>query len=102
MLRAGNLLAVAAIFALCGCAKLSESALTGTWRTETAEIVEEIALRKDHSITLWSSAKNALTTPSCPTSAGEWRLQGQNIIIHLTTHNTFDGWNRKTDISTLW
>jgi hypothetical protein len=55
-------------------------------------MVEEIALRGDHTFTLWSSAKDALTTPSCPTSAGEWRLQRRNIIVHLTTHNTVDGW----------
>src|SRR5882757_11106733 len=92
MLRAANLLAAAGVFGLCGCTKLSESTLTGTWRAETAEIVEEIALRSDHTFTLWSSAKDALTTPSCPTSAGEWRVQGRNIIVHLTTHNTLDGW----------
>jgi hypothetical protein len=97
MLRTANILAAVGGFALCSCAKLSESSLTGTWRAETAETVQEVALRSDHTFTTWLSAKNALTTPSCPTSAGEWRLEGKNIVVHLTTHNALDGWEPLND-----
>ena len=98
MLRVTNVLAAIATFALCSCTRSpSESSLTGTWRAETTEIVKEIALRSDHTFTSWASAKNALTTPSCPTSAGEWRLQRRNIGVHLTTHLELDGWHREDE-----
>jgi len=97
MLRAWNLLAATGVVALCSCGKLSEGNLTGTWRAESTETVEEIALRSDHTFTSWLSAKNALTTPSCPTSAGEWRLQGKNIVVHLTTHIAVDNWGHEDE-----
>ena len=93
MLRVASVLAAMGTFALCGCTRLSESSLTGTWRAETSEI----ALRSDHTFTLWSSAKNVLTTPSCPTSAGEWRLQRRDILVHLTTRVALDGWQREDE-----
>jgi hypothetical protein len=92
MVCAANLLPAMGVFVLCSCTKLSESTLTGTWRAETTETVQEVALRSDHTFTSWLSAKNALTTPSCPTSAGEWRLQRKNIVVHLTTHTAVDSW----------
>jgi hypothetical protein len=95
MLRVAGFLAAIGAFAPCSCTRLSESSLTGTWRAETTEIVEEIALRSDHTFTSWTSAKGVLTTPSCPTSAGEWRLQGRNILIHLTTHLELEGWQHE-------
>jgi hypothetical protein len=92
MFRAESLLAAVGTFALFGCTRLSESSLTGTWRTETAEVVNEIAFRGEHTFTSWTSAKNALTTPSCPTSAGEWKLKRGKILVHLRTHIAVDGW----------
>lgn len=97
MLRVASLSAAMGAFALCSCSRLPESSLSGTWRAETTEIVEEIALRSDHTFTSWVSAKNALTTPSCPTSAGEWRLQGRKILVHLTTNLGLDGWQREDE-----
>ena len=87
-----NRLAVIAVFALCSCTKFSETSFTGTWRAETADIVQEIALSRDHMFVAWVSEKNALTTPSCPTSAGTWRLQNGQIAVHFTSSIGLDKW----------
>ena len=97
MLRIVSLSLATGMFVLCSCARLSESSITGTWRTETTEIVKEIALRSDHTFTAWTDAKNDLTTPNCLTSAGEWKLQHRNILIHLTTHLDIDGWRHEDE-----
>jgi hypothetical protein len=97
MFRAVTALLVTGLFTLCGSTKLSETNLTGTWRAETTDVVKEIALRNDHTFTSWLSAKNALTTPSCPTSAGEWKLENRQIVVHFTNHIAVDGWERENE-----
>ena len=87
-----NRLAVIAVFALCSCTDFSERSLTGTWRTETPEIVQEIAFGRDHTFVAWVNAKNALTTPNCPTSPGMWRLQNRQITVRFTSSVGLDKW----------
>ena len=76
-------------FAVCavtvaGCNRFTEAKLFGTWRSEDADVVDEIACRADHTFTSWASFKNELTTPSVLIEVGTWRVQGHQLIVHCT------------------
>jgi hypothetical protein len=96
MLLAFRIVAVGccvAIFA--GCNRLTEAKLLGTWRAEDDQTVEEIACRKDHSFTAWTSWKNELTTPSVAIGAGDWQLQGHELVVHFTKGVPVDTWSNE-------
>jgi hypothetical protein len=93
------MLAAARIFAfavctvtLVGCNRFTEAKLLGTWRAEGDETVEEMACRKDHSFTSWTSSKNELTTPSVGIAAGDWQLQGHELAVHFTKYVPVNTW----------
>ena len=83
------------------CTRFPDAKLAGTWRTEDETAVEEIALRDDHTFTRWIDYKGVLTTPSVPTSAGEWHIKGDQLVVHFSWTNgppkkenfkVVDGW----------
>jgi hypothetical protein len=84
-------LAVCAV-TLAGCNRLTEAKLLGTWRAEDDQTVEEMACRKDHSFTSWTSLKNELTTPSVAIGAGDWQLKGHELVVHFTKYVPVDTW----------
>jgi hypothetical protein len=77
---------------LTGCNRLTEAKLLGTWRAEDDETVNEIACRRDHSFTSWTSWKNELTTPSVAIDAGDWKLEDGQLLVHFTKYVPVDTW----------
>ena len=77
---------------LAGCNRITEAKLAGTWRAEDDETVNEIACRRDHSFTSWTSWKNELTTPSVGIGAGDWKLQDRQLVVHFTKYVPVDTW----------
>jgi hypothetical protein len=77
---------------LTGCNRITEAKLLGTWRAEEDETVNEIACRRDHSFTSWTSWKNELTTPSVAIGAGDWKLQNRQLVVHFTKYVPVDTW----------
>jgi len=93
MLAATRILALAVCAVmLIGCNRVTEVKLLGTWRAEDDQTVEEMACRKDHSFTSWTSWKNELTTPSVGIGAGDWQLQGHELVVHFTKYVPVDTW----------
>lgn len=80
---------------LTGCNRITEAKLLGTWRAEDDETVNEIACRRDHSFTSWTSWKNELTTPSVAIGAGDWQLQDRQLVVRFTKNVPVDTWAEK-------
>ncbi|HWX17130.1 MAG TPA: hypothetical protein VNY07_11125 [Chthoniobacterales bacterium] len=96
MLAAIRILSVAGcVVILTGCSRFTEGKLSGTWRSEDENTVEEIACRNDHTFTSWTSFKNELTTPSVLMGAGEWHVQGNQLVVHLTKGVAVDTWSNE-------
>jgi hypothetical protein len=101
MLLAARPFAVISSLVLACCTRFPETSLIGTWKTGDDTRVEEIACRQDHTFTRWTDLKNMLTTPSVPTSTGEWRIKGRQLVVHFSWTNgpsekqdykVVDGW----------
>ncbi len=75
-----------------GCNRITEAKLAGTWRAEDDETVNEIACRRDHTFTSWTSRKNELTTPGVAIGAGDWKLQDRQLVVHFTKYVPVDTW----------
>jgi hypothetical protein len=92
---------VACVMILTGCDRVTDAKLFGTWRAEDDETIQEIACRRDHIFTSWTDAKNALTTPSCLISSGDWHLQRQQLVVHFTKHVAVDSWEDENTQNTF-
>jgi hypothetical protein len=59
---------------------MTERKLVGTWRAEKDGVVDEVALRADHTL-IWWMCPAELSTPQTFVSSGEWRVRNKQIEI---------------------
>ena len=96
MLAAIRIVSVAGcVVMLTSCSRFTEVKLLGTWRSEDEDTVEEFACREDRAFTSWTSFKNELTTPSVFIGAGEWHVQGHQLVVHFTKGVAVDAWSNE-------
>jgi hypothetical protein len=80
-----RLLASILCIALIGaCSRFSEAKLTGTWRYEDEDGIQEITLQPDRSFWSQDTFKKELVTPSPLEETGMWRVEGDQLILDAT------------------
>jgi len=68
-----------------GCDRIRETKLTGNWRCETADGVEEFSFQPDHSFRCSNTYKKVVVQPSVVEETGTWRVSGNKLVLDSIT-----------------